>query len=102
LWWVGLEAEALEVLRLIVRQTDRCENVDDCPSICNRNCNHYHLTAVLNALEEEGGPLKPKDIANRTNIALKTIEQQLIRAVDAGEIVKPKRGLYALPSYIAA
>jgi hypothetical protein len=53
---------------------------------------------ILHALIEAGEPVSPNDIVAATGMKSNNVRQLLFKMVGAGEVVKPKRGLYSHPN----
>jgi len=53
--------------------------------------------AILKALSEAGEPMSPSDLAAETGKRGTAVRAMLGKMVKSGEVVKPSRGLYALP-----
>lgn len=54
--------------------------------------------AILEVIEEADEPLQPKEISERSGRPKDSVQKALGKLVDAGTLVKPAYGKYALPS----
>jgi len=70
------------------------ENHHPVKALFNHTNLSYERQAILKVLKDSSSPLRPGEVANRTELNHTNVRKMLPRLLHAGEIASPARGLY--------